>query len=481
MRNLFLKIFLSILVAVLAAFGVGLGIASWARPFLFARAAAAVAPEAETGPEGQAGLRRWHGWPGDLLRVNAFVVEWLLAQEGPAAAAAYLDTSEQKSRAESYLLDQQGNDVRGRSVPQPLQELARQAAESGERELDESELAIALAVPVRGQDGAQFVYVATIPNPRPQFMRSRQRYRLWRNALTLTPVILTLGIVCLFVARYVSGPVLKLRLAVRRFADGDLEHRVRPVIGNRQDELGELARDFDQMAERLAALLSAHRRLMQDISHELRSPLARQTVALELARQEAGDAAQPTLDRVEREGERLGELVSELLTLTRLESDAQGVERTLIELDQLVREIAEDADFEARSANRSVRLDDCAPCAVFGVPGLMRRAVENVVRNAIVYTAEGTELVVSLGTDGSECVVRVKDHGPGVPEDELPKIFRAFYRVSRGRERQTGGTGLGLAITERAVRSHGGTVSARNAPEGGLIVEIRLPLAVVES
>ena len=223
------------------------------------------------------------------------------------------------------------------------------------------------------------------------------------------------------------------------------------------------------------------------MSHELRSPLARLGVALELARDqdtaESGNAElRKALDRSEREVGRLNELISQLLTLSRLESGVPLAERTPVDLTRLVHEIASDADFEARNRSRSVRVVESCQCATDGAEELLRSAIENVVRNAVRYTAEDTEVKIVLrreaALDGASdcCVIAIRDKGVGVPETELTDLFRPFYRVGNARERKTGGVGLGLAITERAVRLHGGSVLATNMPDGGLCVEIRLPV-----
>jgi len=186
-----------------------------------------------------------------------------------------------------------------------------------------------------------------------------------------------------------------------------------------------------------------------------------------------------TRDRIEREAERLNELIGQLLTLARLESGAEATEKELVNLASLVDEIAADADFEARSRHRAVRLVTSEEYTTTGNAELLRRAIENVVRNAVRYTAEGTAVEIALGgqrTGGDpQAVISIRDHGAGVPEAALADLFRPFYRVADARDRQTGGIGLGLAITERAVRLHGGTVTAANAPDGGLIIEIHLP------
>jgi two-component system, OmpR family, sensor histidine kinase CpxA len=236
------------------------------------------------------------------------------------------------------------------------------------------------------------------------------------------------------------------------------------------------------MAERLESMVKAQQRLLGDISHELRSPLARLGVALGLARKRSGSEANGALDRIERESDNLNEMISQLLTLTRLESGTDGRKRSQVDLDTLVREVSEDADFEARSLNRSVQVVASDKCSINGVEDLLRSAVENVVRNAVRFTPEGTAVEVSLrkqnGSRDNYAVISVRDRGNGVPAESLEKIFRPFYRTEDARDRQSGGgTGLGLAITERAVRMHGGTVEAANAPEGGLAVEMRFHLS----
>jgi len=235
------------------------------------------------------------------------------------------------------------------------------------------------------------------------------------------------------------------------------------------------------MAQRLESMVKAQQRLLGDISHELRSPLARLGVALGLARQRSGAPATASLDRIERESDNLNEMISQLLTLTRLESGTDGRKRSDVDLDNLIREVAEDADFEARSLNRSVQVVSSDKCSINGVEELLRSAVENVVRNAVRFTAEGTAVEVALkkqnGAGDNFAIISVRDRGQGVPEESLETIFRPFYRTEDARDRQSGGgTGLGLAITERAMRMHGGTVEASNAPGGGLSVEMKLLL-----
>jgi two-component system sensor histidine kinase CpxA len=268
-----------------------------------------------------------------------------------------------------------------------------------------------------------------------------------------------------------------LRKATQKLAAGDLSARAGAFKSNRRDEIAELVRDFDSMAGRLEAMVQAQSRLWNDISHELRSPLARLTVALELARQRSGPEAASALERIDLESSRLNELIGRLLTIARIESGEESMAKPELHLPELVDQIAEDAEFEAQSRNCHVKLKTSDDLVIKGNESLLRSAIENVVRNAIRYTSEGTNVEILLTHEDGTAILSVMDSGPGVPADALDKMFRPFYRVDDARGRQTGGVGLGLAIAERSIRLHGGTVKAVNREGGGLMVEIRLPLA----
>jgi two-component system sensor histidine kinase CpxA len=298
-----------------------------------------------------------------------------------------------------------------------------------------------------------------------------------------TPLLalgLTAVVVSFWLARNVTAPVRRLRAATLRLAGGELQARVGGRLGRRRDVLGDLARDFDIMAERLESLVGAQRRLLRDVSHELRSPLARLHVALGLAGRCATPDAAEALARIEYEAHVINALIDDLLVLVRLEAGDPGRGDELVDLVDVVQQVADDANFEAGARNRSVRVLGEDTCNVRGTRSLLHRAIENVVRNAIRYTADGTTVDISLATeaaaDGAWARVSVRDRGPGVPEETLPELFRAFYRVGNARDRQSGGVGLGLAIAERATRLHGGDIRAANAEDGGLLVEFRLPM-----
>jgi two-component system sensor histidine kinase CpxA len=274
---------------------------------------------------------------------------------------------------------------------------------------------------------------------------------------------------CYLLAFYLTYPVRTLQRAVERFGRGDLSAR---SATRRRDELGDLGRTFDRMADRIQTLVDAEHRLLLDISHELRSPLARLRVAVELAR--SGENREAHLDRIDKEAERLNSLVGGLLQVTRAEGDPGSLRREPVRLDRLLEKLAADSSLEAAAHGSEVRLVSPPPVTIQGDAELLQRAVENVIRNAIRHAPEATAVEVSLETATDRAVVRVRDYGPGVPEEALPRIFDAFYRVESDRDRASGGAGLGLSIARRAVELHQGTIRARNAAPG-LLVEIDLP------
>jgi two-component system sensor histidine kinase CpxA len=278
-------------------------------------------------------------------------------------------------------------------------------------------------------------------------------------------------LLCYWLALYLTSPVRQLEKAVERFGRGDLSAR---VGSNRRDELGQLARTFDRMAGRIGTLLTAERRLLLDISHELRSPLARLGVAVELAR--SGDDANLALNRIQKESDRLNALVGQLLQVTRAEGDPSSLRHDPLRLDELVRQLVDDASIEAAAHGCELKYEKREPVTVAGDPELLRRAVENVIRNAIRHAPRETAVEVSLARNNGKAVVEVRDHGSGVPEEALARLFDAFYRVEGDRDRASGGTGLGLSIARRAVELHKGSIRARNA-RPGLEVEMELPVA----
>jgi two-component system OmpR family sensor kinase len=302
---------------------------------------------------------------------------------------------------------------------------------------------------------------------------------LGANGITIPLALIAIAIsaaICWWLARHISGPVAKLQTVAQTFASGDLDARVDEPICRRSDEIGALARDVNQMAKRLKAQIALKEMLLRDISHELRSPLTRLRVALSLAQRNDG-TLEIQLERMERDIERLNILIGETLQLSRLSESELTFVREPVELGVLIHEVVDDAHFEASAVGKHISPSTTTGLAAFGNFELLRRAVDNVVRNAIRFAPVGSNVEVSTRKADGSAIVAVRDHGPGVSERDLPRIFEAFYRVADARDRESGGVGLGLAITSRIMALHGGNAKARNASDGGLIVELWLPEA----
>ena len=296
-------------------------------------------------------------------------------------------------------------------------------------------------------------------------------------------LLLIAGVVCFKLAKSFSAPLAQLRMTSRQIAGGNLSARVGNDLGKPGSEIGDLARDFDHMAERMELLVNAQKRLLLDISHELRSPLTRLNLALELAKKHFQVEDDDNLGRIARESERMNSLISQLLTLTRNEGYTIDAKASPVPLADLILEIADDVNFENRNRAKEVKIVKMEAITVEGSKELLQQAIENIVRNGVYYTRPDSQVEVSLyaceddKTGKHFAVIRVCDYGPGVIEEKLPHILEPFYRVAEARDRNSGGTGLGLAIAHRAVQQHGGTLLLANAPDhNGLLVEIILPL-----
>jgi len=296
-------------------------------------------------------------------------------------------------------------------------------------------------------------------------------FEIWPTLAYPVTILGGLALLCWALAVNIARPLRRLTEAMDRFGAGDLRAR---VGSKREDEIGKLSGAFDRLADRIETLLTAERRLLQDISHELRTPLSRLSFAAELIPPaEGGDSAAA---KVKKEVRRMASLVGALVEMTRQEGDPAAHLREPLRLDSLLREIAEDCTPEAEA--RGCRLEFAAASEghLPGDPELLRRALENVTRNAIHYSPSGDRVEIRLEADAAAIRVRVRDYGPGVPEEYLKKIFQPFYRVDSSREASTGGVGLGLAIAQRAIALHHGIVTARNV-NPGLEVTVELPVS----
>jgi two-component system sensor histidine kinase CpxA len=374
---------------------------------------------------------------------------------GRPGLQAFLDTLNRVYDARGILTDESGRDLLTNEDRSDLVRRARrpyffQIFRTGD------------AMVARAADDGQYWFFFIVPR-----VRVGSWFLLPEHVFVMAAGVL----LCYWLALYLTSPVRKLEKAVERFGRGDLSAR---VGSNRSDELGQLARTFDRMAGRIGTLLTAERRLLLDISHELRSPLARLGVAVELAR--SGDDAHSALNRIQKESDRLNALVGQLLQVTRAEGDPSSLRRAPLRLDELVRQLVDDSSIEAAAHGCELKYEKREPVTVAGDAELLRRAVENVIRNAIRHAPRETAVEISVASDNGNAVVGVRDQGSGVPEEALPRLFDAFYRVEGDRDRASGGTGLGLSIARRAMELHKGSIRARNA-RPGLEVEMELPVA----
>ena len=447
MRTLFLRIFLSF----------------WAAMLLVLASTAAVA------------WYRFNQVQSVTIRQLADEAAARLYAGGPLALRAWIPEAEHKYPGRPiYIVDQTGEDILGRTLPGPLQRYAKRLKEAGflgEDVLPSRKEDPLLLTPLfTDRDGVVYtIMINTAGWPLSLLLERDVRLLVLAFALVIS------GLLCWWLARYVSKPVVRLQSSARSLAAGNLEARAGEDFSRRRDELGVLARDFDTMADHVRNLVASKEALLRGMSHELRSPLARLRVALGLARRDGADLTRQ-FDRIELEAERLDALIGQMLQFSQLRAAEPTLPRTPIDLTSLLNEVVEDARLEASAANKFVEWVPGAAVLIEGDHDLMRSAIENVLRNAVRFTTEGTAVVVSLARDHANVRIVIEDRGPGVPEAELQRIFEPFYRVAESRDRDSGGTGLGLAITGRIIPLYGGDVAASNRTGGGLSVAMRLPL-----
>ncbi|MDX8390975.1 MAG: ATP-binding protein [Mariprofundaceae bacterium] len=408
----------------------------------------------------------------DMLVGHAGTAADLYAEAGPAALRRWLHRSMRRQHFQGFLLAADGQNLLGRRLPPQVRDRIREAVGSHKRLRLVQPPHLMVIEPVAARHGNY--YWAAMTRIPPRAMRESQQYQLLIRALVgLVAVLLVSGLL----TRMLIRPIRQLQRSAAHLGGGDMSARAADAVAGRGDELGELARSFNAMAEKLDALLNSHKQLLRDVSHELRSPLARLTVALELARNAAGDKAADELDRIAREAGQLNELIEEVLSLARFEQGVIRADKTAVNLNALLRDIVADADFEAETSGKSVVLNASSGCSLSGDRLWLGRALENVIRNAIRHTAAATTVEITMTCHSRQAEICVRDHGSGVDKAQLPHLFDAFFRVEEARERSKGGYGLGLAIARKAILSHGGDIIATNADDGGLCVLITLPLS----
>lgn len=407
--------------------------------------------------------------PSSILAVKAVANTFLYGGTGAMRNMLKEQQDDAPRNLQVYAVDQTGKELLGRAVSDDTLKRVRAGLQQN--------LRLPIVRQVQAGDESYTLF-APLAGQFPQF---RQEQRLPSSRHFRPEYLILSGVVVSFIssfllAWYVSRPVGVLRKAFGAVAKGDLSQRVTSDIGSRRDEIADLGRDFDHMTTQLQNLMASQRRLLHDISHELRSPLARLQVSIGLARQQPEKMA-GSLDRIEREAERLDTLVGEVLTLSRLESGVPQARDEYIDIQELVDTVIDDARFEANAMSRQVSFQsdlESAP-VIQGHGELLYRALDNVVRNAIHHTPPETQVTVSMHKFGNSLQITVDDQGSGVPEEELDSIFEPFQRSNKGNNNRNG-YGLGLAIARRAIETHEGSIQAVNRTGAGLRIKINLPL-----
>ncbi|MFW2374831.1 MAG: ATP-binding protein [Gammaproteobacteria bacterium] len=361
------------------------------------------------------------------------------------------------------IVNDQGKDLLDRPVPYVMLEKARKALQDSESSTQQ----------VTTPGGNR--YLLFLPRRDHPAMNNP----FYVNHLPFIPLLalfLVSLIFCAGLAWYITRPLRILSLASRQFADGELDTRVMPSMGTRKDEIADLGQDFDYMAQQIQLLISSQKRLLNDVSHELRSPLARLQVAVEMSRQQP-ERINELLQRIEKESHRLDELVGELLTLSRLEAGAIEIDNDYFDINGLITSIIEDARFETVNMNKSIAYEGNKEVVIKGHVELLRRAIENIVRNALFHTPENSQISIDLEHNDSQIGLTICDMGKGVAEEKLSKLFQPFVRIDENNQNiKIPGYGLGLAIAKRAVELHGGKIMAFNQSTGGLCIQVQLPI-----
>jgi len=418
---------------------------------------------------------RWHATLIDTARYSGTIAVETAERDGVGSTSAYLERIEQETHMTACLFDSAGSVIAG-SDCNSFQGMTAHVEASRSSDVSMKYGIARVALLLKGKSGREYIFASELPaGPRAALGIDRAAIVLqWGVALLVS------GLICSLLTRYLTAPILGLREMSQKLAAGDLSARTSSGLIQRQDEIGDLGRDFNAMASRIEELISRQRQLISDVSHELRSPLARLNVALDLGRERKG--GDPAFEQMEEDIRILDDLIGRLLTIARLDMSASQVPMTDLDLGEVLSQVARNADFESKEPNGAIRLNSTGKCIVRGNAELLHSAIENVIRNAIRYTESGTSIEVRMeperSSSGAKIRLVVRDYGPGVPESELKNIFQPFYRLTDARDRQSGGTGLGLAIADRVVRIHGGTIRAENAVPRGLSIEIVLPQSV---
>ncbi len=456
MRTLFLKIFLAFWAAVVAALVATIIVTAFfpAQAFIF---------------------QAKNYFTFNLATAGKMGAE-LYEKSGSEALDGFLRQIDTISSFRLHMISAQGEALRGLDLPGDARALALQTIAASGVQFKNLATHPLISIKITSDSGQHYAIMLELPVGLVNYFFSLTPGHLLR----LLAALIASGLICFWFARYLTMPIKTLQSAVRKFSQGDLTVRVSKEIGPRQDEIANLGKDFDAMATQIETLMHAHERLLRDVAHELRSPLTRLNVALEISRKHAGPEVKRFIDRIGQEADKLSQLITQVLTLSRLENAEPALQLRPVALEEIVQRVAQDAAFEGQTRQCSVVFTIQQKCVLQMDSNLIRSAIENVVRNALRFAPVGSrvDIVQSVQStlDQRFAQIIIRDYGPGVAPEALGNLFQPFFRAGHPKDRASGGAGLGLAIAHRAVTMHLGQISAKNSEGGGLSVEILLPL-----
>jgi two-component system sensor histidine kinase CpxA len=411
----------------------------------------------------------------DVVNYTAETVAHALDSGGVSALHDIERRIDPKRKLRFFVFDPDLNEVSGRPGPESVRALASRLRPQDNVQFEMLGGELLAGSIVTAHDGRAYRVIIRFPARKVSYVP----VRAWGWSGRIAAIVAAAGLLCIWLAWRLSAPLARLGQAAGKFASGDLKARAgAATFPSHPPEYRKLAHDFDEMAGRIETLVNSQRQLLRDVSHELRTPLTRLNLAVNNARHAPASAVAASLDRIDQESERLNALIDRIIRLSRCEAFAEPPHRDIIEFADFVESIVSDADFEATARKRRVSMLRAETCRLAGDRELLREAIENIMRNAIRYTPEGTAVTVDAYRDGpSDYRIVIRDCGPGVPVEHIEAIFEPFYRAPQRTDPDSPGFGIGLAIAERAISLHQGIITARNPVEGGFEIAIHLPVS----
>ena len=420
-------------------------------------------------------LAAWTFYGSDLVRYTALTAVRALENGGQPALESMESTIDPEGNMRLFIFDSHLEQISGGRGPWPIRLLAARLRPQDDAQFEMLGRGLLAGSVAPARAGGAWRVVVWFPSRRIPYVPINS----WGWSGRIAIIVAAAGLLCSWLAWRLSTPLARLRQAAREFASGDLKARADvATFPSSFPEYIDLARDFDDMAGRIETLVDSQRQLLRDVSHELRTPLTRLNLAVNNARHASPAETARSLDRIDQESERLNALINRIIRLSRCESFAEPPHRETIEFADFLESIVSDADFEATALKRRVSIVQAETWRVRGDRELLREAIENIVRNAIRYTPEGTAVTVDAHREGaSEYRISIRDCGPGVAVEHIEKIFQPFYQAPPGNGEDSPGFGIGLAIAKRAIDLHHGAITARNLVGGGFEIAIHLPLS----